>query len=191
MIDSPQDPQEFALTRDLLEFGREGKTSVDSPILASNNKLLRQILMELRKTHPAIRCTIDVQYTNPLKILSGPLDRADVRFLYQGKPIKAQKIIVGQSINRGLNVAINEPSLINSAGDRGNGIWFLANTSNPQFITLDAEIEWISIGLVTATTTNTISVGQPPPTGITAGTTGGHIPVYAWTVPQADKIETE
>ena len=190
MIDSPLDAQDFALQRDLLEYGRKGLGTVPLE-LADNNRLLRQILMELRKTHPAIRCTIDVQYTNPLKILAGPQDRADIRFLYQGKPVKAQKVIVGQSVNRQLNVAINEPAIINTAGDRGNGIWFLANTSNPQFITIDAEIEWISIALVTNTTTNTISVGQPPITGITAGTTGGHIPVYAWTVPQADKIETE
>ena len=190
MINSPQDAQDFALQRDLLEFGRGNRESI-SPELADNNRLLRQILMELRKTHPSIRCSIDVQYTNPLKILAGPLDRADIRFLYQGKPVKAQKLIVGQSVNRQLNIAINEPAVTNSAGDRGNGIWFLANVSNPQFIELTAEIEWISISLVTNTTTNTISVGAPPITGITAGTTGGHIPIYAWTVPQADRIETE
>lgn len=186
MLNTPLDPQE----RDFLEMGRGGgdpSIPVDEP----SNRLLKEILWELRRSHAGIRCVVDVQYSNPAGLLTGPLDRADVRFLYNGKPVKAQRILVGQSVNRGLNVAVNEPSVIEPTGTRGNGLWLLANTSNPQYLELNAEVEWISIGLITNTTTNVISVGKAPPTGITPGTTGGLIPVYAWTVPQADMMEQE
>lgn len=185
MIRSPLDPQEH----DFLEIGRGGGDP-SMPVEEPNSRLLKQILWELRKTHPSIRCYIDVQYTNPLGIIAGPNDRADVRFLYNGKPVKAQYVIVGQSVGRALNVAINEASFVEPTGTRGNGIWLLTNTSNPQYLEIKAEVEMISIGQL-SNAASTLSVARPPTTGITVGAGGGVIPVYAWTVPQADMMELE
>ena len=159
--------------------------------LAEDKKLIQQALENLRKTHPSIRCNIEVTYSNPVNQLVTNADRADVRFTYQGKPVKAQKVIVGGSIARSTNIAINETSRVESTGIRSNGIQILGGNNNPMWVELDAEIEWISIGLLSTVGGQTITVGKPPPTGISATAFGGHICIYAWTIPQADMLETE
>lgn len=159
--------------------------------LAEDKKLIEQALLGLKKAHPSIRCTLDIDYSNPANLLVTNADRADVRFLYQGKPVKAQKVLIGAQTVRSINIAINEVSLVESTGNRGNGIEILGGSGNPLWFTIDAEVEWISIGLVSTVVGQSISVGKPPIDGITGTAFGGMVPIYAWTIPQADMMESD
>lgn len=156
----------------------------------SNERVLKEILNRLRKRHPSIRLRLSVEYSNPVNQLVTRTDSVNVRFHYQNKPVKAQKVIIAANCARSICVGINEPYL-SPDGVRSNGIVILGGTNNPHYVELNSEIEWISVGLLTTTVGNSITVGYPPITGISGTAFGGHVAIYAWGVSQADLLESE
>lgn len=164
----------------------EGSPKPPNPNLeyAVNTELLRDILDELRIRNLTVPCTVEVQYSQASKLLTSPADFANVRFLYSGKPVFAQKLIIQNNTAEQLQIGINEPIMLDSTGAIGNGI-----TSLVTFETFEFSDVWISsLQLRIINNAGGISVAVNADYGSIPA--DGVISVYAWTHAQADKDQT-
>ena len=172
------------MNNDLLEssdYGLRGGSDVSTT--ETTNLLLQALIRETKKTHPSQRCVLQLQYTNPLKILDNGADSCEVKFLASGKPVLGQYLTISNNTGEIVNIGLNEPVSENSAGTFANGIKIAAGGT----FQIPVEIEKIFVKLVTAGTGKGIAVGNTP-----AGTpVNGLVTIYAWTIPNSDKDETE
>lgn len=172
------------MANDLLEaqnYGLNGGPEI--PTTETTNLLLQQLIREIRKTHPSQRCVIDSQYTNALKHLDVSSDLVTCRFLASGKPVKAQHLLISNSTSLSIAVGINEPAIMDSTSATGGPLTIASFGS----LQIPAEIEFISLRIYSTTPGNDIVINNRP-SGIAAA---GVIGVYAWTIPNSDKDQTE
>lgn len=155
--------------------------------LTLNNQILLGIWREIRKTHPSQRCVIDLQFSNPLKILDVIGDTVKVRFLSQGKPVLSQYMIIANNTASVFNIGLNEPVSTNAAGTFSNGIRLLAGTNTH----IPVEIENIYISPDVAGGAAALGVVLQNGNAGTGIPVNGTIQVYAWTIPFSDKEDTE
>lgn len=174
------------MTADFLEDDRALEAApprmdfVDNEIL-----LLKQIVLELQKTHPSQRCVCQLQFNNGQNILTRGTDVCKVQFLHQGQFVKAQLLIVANACDDEVSVTLNEPQQRGVAANDANGIHLSASGSGSvQYIILPVEIEYIEVGLVTTNTTRQTQVNNSAQTVPANGT----ITVYAFSVPNATVI---
>lgn len=136
--------------------------------------LLRSIRDEIRRSHSSQRAIIDVQYSNPLKILDSVNDRAVIRFLNQGRRVKALYLVICNNTSTlPISIGVNEP--VQATTTRGTGIR-LAAAGN---IILEPEIEELQLAIITATTGNAVIINNYGTLALQ-----GCIQVYGWTLPE-------
>lgn len=175
------------MVNDFLEstdYGLQQGKSTDISTMETTNLLLQQLIRETRKAHPSQRCVLDIDYSNPLKILDGNGDFCIVKFLSSGKPVKAQYILLSNNSNDVINVGVNEPVGLNAAGTYASGL--RCPTAGVP-IPIMAEVEYLYIRTTSVATGQGIVVNNSP-TGIGVN---GQFQVYAWTIPNSDKDQTE
>lgn len=173
------------MNNDLLvdNYGLGLPSQPDISTMQTTNLLLQQLIREIRKAHPSQRCVLKIEYSNPLKILDSGADTVKITFLSSGKPVLGQYITVSNNTGEIVNVGLNEPVAENSAGTFATGVKIAAGGT----FQIPVEIEAIHMRLIGTTTGKGIAVGNTP-----AGTpANGTIQVYAWTIPNSDKDETE
>lgn len=147
------------------------------------NKLLTQILSEIRRQDLTQRCVVDTQYTNAADLLTNASDIVDIRFLSSGKPVLAQYLTITNNCAFRIYVGLNEPVILDSAGNLGTGIEMDAG----EIFQLPVSIEKIQIRLACGVAVgNAVSINNKP-TGVPAN---GVVQVYAWTHTSSDKDET-
>lgn len=179
-LESPPSPTDFLVAEESAE------RSPDIASLSFTNRALLGILRTLKKTHPSQRCVIDLQFSNPQRILDAQGDRVTVRFLAQGKPVLAEYLVVSNNTGSIINIGLNEPVVNNAAGTFANGVRLAAGGT----FQIPVELEFISIGIDVA--------GGAGPLGIVCqnGNAGAGIPVngtiqiYGWTIPSSDEDDT-
>ncbi len=175
------------MVNDFLEstdYGLQPGKSTDISTMETTNLLLQQLIRETRKAHPSQRCVLQIDYSNPAKILDSGADFVTIRFLSSGKPVKAQYVILCNNSDDVINAGINEPVILNAAGTYASGLR-LPTANIP--VNIFAEVESIQL----RTTLNTGGQGiviNNSPTGLGVH---GCVQVYAWTVPNSDKDQTE
>lgn len=161
---------------DLLEYDQQELANGDVPedLFGIEINLLRSIREELRRSHSSQRAVIDVQYTNPLKILDAFGDRAVIRFLNQGVRVKSlYTVICNNTSTLPIAIGINEP--VQNTTARNTGIRLATGAT----IILEPEIEEIQLAIVIGTTGNAVIINNY---GTIA--TQGSIQIYGWTLPE-------
>lgn len=162
-----------AMAQDFLERQRLSMEQ-EFPPLTEQNTLLRQILIELQKTHPSDLAVCQLEFTNPAQILDTNADRCRVYFLNQGRRVKAQKIIISDN-STALTVYVGlEKPVITDAVGTGTGLR-LADATR---LEINAEVSWIELAINSAAAQGIPVNNSTPPTPTT-----GNIEVVAWTIP--------
>lgn len=147
--------------------------------LSEQNQLLTEILRTLKRSRPSQRAVTDVQMTNGANVLNTYQDRATVRFLNSGKPVKSLYTIVRNSSTQNIGVAVNESLTTDGASTTG---YFLGNrTSAYGWLILPTEIEFLTIAVISGAGGLGIPVNNSNDAGFSAA--NGCITVYGWTVP--------
>lgn len=172
-------------TPDFLVADKFADTTQEYRDLSLSNQILLGIWREIRKTHPSQRCVIDLQFSNPLKILDSKADSVSIRFLAQGKPVQAQYLLVSNNTASTMAIGLNEVVMTNAAATFSTGVRIAAGT----VFQIPVEIEKAHLTVDAA----------GPGLGIVVnnGQSGADIPVngtvqiYAWTIPFSDKEDTE
>lgn len=151
--------------------------------IEGTNALLALLVRETRKSHPSQRCVCVFDYSNPQKILDSGADTCEVKFLSSGKPVRSQYLTISNNTGEILNVGLNEPVSLNGAGTFATGVKIPAGGT----FQIPVEIEKVQLRLVANASGKGIVVNNTP-AGIP---TNGVVQVYAWTIPNSDKDETE
>lgn len=172
---------------DFLIADKYADTSQEFRDLSLSNQILLGIWREIRKAHPSQRCVVDLQFSNPLKVLNNGDDTVECRFLAMGKKVQSQYLIVNNNTDTDINVGLNEPVMRNNvfgSGIRVNGV--AAGASH--VLHVPVELEYISIRLMTA---GAGPLSIPINNSTPVANPGGQIQVYAWTIPFSDRDDTE
>lgn len=174
MINAPDKP-------DLLE-AIQGNADADLAPFSTTNRLLLELIRETRKAHPSQRCVVDIQFSDARKILDDSTAVANLRFLAQGKPVLSQYLVVSNNTAVVLALGLNDPVSINAANTFAQGIRIPAGGT----VQIPVEIETIQLRLVTAAAAQGITINNSGDVPV-----NGQIQVYAWTIPNSDKDDTE
>jgi hypothetical protein len=158
-------------TLDLLEGRASQLPTGFTELMMAQNDLLFAILKEIRRTHPDQRTVLDLQFTNPLRVLAAVDDRVRIRFLNEGKPVKSLYTLVSNNCDQVIGIGINEPVLTNATDTSG---YQLAIGGK---VEIEAEIEFLEIGVVAG---GAVSVGINNSAGLA---TNGVVAIYGWTLP--------
>lgn len=170
---------------DFLEARQAPNTDNDITSLAFSSRVLLEILREIRKSHASQRCVLDLQFSNPLKILDSAADIVDIRFLAQGKRVLSQYLTVTNNTDVAINVGLNESVVENAALTFASGIRVAGGAT----VQIPIEIENIQIRLTSNTVARGIVINNGNAgVGIPAN---GTVQVYSWTIPLSDKDDTE
>ena len=172
------------MTNDLLTAQDYGLHSPDVSTMETTNLLLQQLIREIRKTHPSQRCVLALDWSNPAKVLDNKNDTVRIRFLASGKPVKSQHLVISNGTSVALSVGLNGPAVQYSGGTSGGPLHVEPVTT----VQIPAEIEFIEIQAQASNATGQHIVINNDPTGLASI---GLIGVYAWTIPNSDKDQTE
>lgn len=172
------------MPNDLLEATSYGSGGPPNPASTeSTNLLIRELIREIRKMHPSQRCVVKTEYNNGATALNGIEETARCTFLSSGKPVKAQYLVVSNNTAEIVNLGLNEPVAINAAETFSTGVKIAAGAT----FQLPVEIEAIYLRLTSQNSGRAITINGGP-TGVGVN---GTIQVYAYTIPNSDKDETE
>lgn len=171
---------------DFLEAENQGERSPDIASLSFTNRALLAINRTLRKAHPSQRCVIDLQFSNPLKVLDTQDDQVTVRFLAQGKPVLSEYLVICNNTDHIIAIGLNEPVAHNAAGTFSSGVRLAGGAT----LQIPVELEKLHIMVNSAAGAGALGIVCQNGNAGAGVPVNGTIQIYAWTIPSSDEDDT-